>query len=160
MMVTSTRGRGGIRTRSEVNNGSNWGSKSGNSGGSIASGYKGCNTTFANKVNSFKTLVSQTQGSTSNKWGRPTPTTLNTFANWINKGAIIQTVSPIQVAKWAKSKNKTFTTTTGTPTSCKNVLCAKFGKSAIKAVCRTKTGAFMVATAPTVSGKTFCFPKC
>lgn len=159
-MATSTRERGGIRTRSQFSESSSWGSTSGKSGGSIASGYKGCNTTFANKVNSFKTLVSQTQGSTSNKWGRPTPTTLNTFANWINKGAIIQTVSPVQVAKWAKSKNKTFKTTTGTPTSCKNVLCAKFGKSTIKAVCRTKTGSFMVATAPKVSGKSFCFPKC
>ena len=46
------------------------------------------------------------------------------------------------------------------PTSCKTVLQAKFGKTCIKAVCRNKTGSFLVATMPTVKGKTFNISKC
>ncbi len=89
------------------------------------------------------------------------PTTLNTFANWINKGAIVQTVSAAQVKRWARTTGKTYNTYTGTPspTWCKNVLWKKFGKNTIKMVAHTKTGSFMVATTPTVQGKAFCFPK-
>ena len=41
----------------------------------------------------------------------------------------------------------------------KNILSAKFGKTTIKAVARTKTGSFMVATSPTCKGRSFSFPK-
>ena len=68
-------------------------------------------------------------------------------------------VTAAQVARWAKTTNKNFNTRTPTPTACKNVLCAKFGKNNIKAVARTKSGSFMVATPPGVHGKCFCFPK-
>lgn len=124
---------------------------------STPSGYKGCSTTFARMIQSYKTLFTQTTGQA--KFTRPTPTTLNTFANWVNKGAVVQTVTTAQVARWAKTTSKSFSARSATPNSCKNVLCAKFGKDTIKAVCRSKTGSFMVATSPTVSGRTFCFPK-
>lgn len=122
-----------------------------------SSAHRTCSRTFANKIQSFKTLFNQTTGTA--KGSRPSPTTLNTFANWVNKGAVIQTVTCAQVARWAKTTNKNFSTKTATPSTCKNVLCAKFGKSAIKAVAKSKTGSFMVATSPTVGGRTFCFPK-
>lgn len=160
-MATNARGRSGSSYFGGHSTQSSWGSASktkecGSSMGT-ASGYKSCQTTFANKVQSFKMLMSQTTGSA--KCGRPTPTTLNSFANWINKGAVVQTCTKAQVSRWAKSKNKSFNTRDASPTTCKNVLSAKFGKSTIKAVCCTKTGSFMVVTAPTCKGKKFCFPK-
>ncbi len=115
-----------------------------------------CNT-FACKIDSFKTLYSQAQGP--NTPHRPTPAVLNSFANWINKGAVIQTCTPQQVARWARSTNKNFNPRTPSTAACKNVLGAKFGKSTIKAVARTKNGHFMVATSPTSKGRPFCFPS-
>lgn len=177
-MKTSGRGRSGSRSLAGSGNSSFFGrhTASGSAGrtssataggtgrklksGSEAttpSGYKGCSTSFAGKIQSYKTLFTQTTGQA--KFTRPTPTTLNTFANWVNKGAIVQTVTTAQVARWAKTTSKTFSSRSATPTSCKNVLCAKFGKTTIKAVCRNKSGSFMVATSPTISGRTFCFPK-
>jgi len=68
---------------------------------------------FQNKIQSFKMLQNQTTGPA--KAGRPSPSTLNTFANWVNKGAIIQTVSATQVAKWARATRKNFNTRSATP---------------------------------------------
>lgn len=119
--------------------------------------YKGVCNTIQSKINSFKTLYSQTKGP--GKFACPSPMTLNSFTNWVNKGAVIQTCSPTQVARWAKSANKNFNTSDPNPTSCKNILSAKFGKTTIKAVARTKTGSFMVATSPTCNGRSFSFPK-
>ena len=102
-------------------------------------------------------LMNQTTGSA--KCSRPTPTTLNSFANWINKGAVVQTCTKAQVSRWAKSENKNWKSRSASPTSCKTVLSAKFGKSTIKAVFCTKTGSFMVVTSPTCNGKKVCFPK-
>ncbi len=177
-MPTTIKGRGGTRTRSNYGNYSGDTYGSGNTGWNTtgntrknsvrkttkritstgcASGYKGCWTNFERKINSYKTLWNQTKGNAT--CVRPTPTTLNSFANWINKGAIIQTCTSAQVSRWARSKNKNFNTHNPTPTACKNVLTAKFGKTTIKAVARTKSGSFMVATMPTWKGKSFCFPR-
>jgi len=123
----------------------------------VAPSYKGVCTTFAGKVDSFKTLVNQTKGPA--RCPRPSPATLNSFANWINKGAIVQTCSTAQVAKWARAANKNFNTRTKSVTSCKNILQKKFGKTTIKAVACTKSGSFIVATSPTCKGRNFCFPK-
>jgi hypothetical protein len=125
------------------------------SAGSTA--YKSCCNTFERKIQSYKTLCTQAQ-STSGSYNRPTPGTLNTFANWINKGAIVQTCSPAQVARWARAANKSFNPHNPTPTACKTVLTKKFGRSTIKAVARCANGSFMVATTPTVNGRTFNFP--
>lgn len=157
-METNVRGKSGSGSRTN----SSWGRNSMqmNQPGSMTNmpaGYKGCCNSFARKIQSFQALVAQTKGAA--KFSRPSPTQLNSFANWINKGAIIQTVSSAQVARWAKSTSKNYSTKSPSPTSCKTVLCAKFGKNTIKAVCRTKSGSFMVATSPTVSGRTFNFPK-
>lgn len=175
-MATSTRGRGTSRNYSFF--GSNWsGSSTGSLGGrntgsgkrsktkrnstgamGSATGYKNVCNTFQNKIASYRTLMDQTKG-TAGKFPRPTPSVLNSFANWINKGAIVQVVSPTQVARWAKSTKFNFNPQSASPTTCKNVLCAKYGKATIKAVCRSKTGKFIVATAPTVKGRSFSFPR-
>jgi len=123
----------------------------------VPAGYKSVNNCFQSKISSFKTLVNQTCGAA--KYDRPKPAVLNSFSNWINKGAIVQTCTPAQIARWAKHASKNFNVRNCTPTTCKNVLTAKFGKNAIKAVARTKSGSFMVATSPTVNGRSFCFPK-
>ena len=119
--------------------------------------YKGVCDNFTWKINSFRTLFNQARGPA--KYTRPTPATLNTFANWVNKGNIIQICTPNQVAKWARTTNVNFNPRTGNPTTCRNVLYKKFGKNTIKAVARTKTGGYMVVTTPTWKGRPFCFPK-
>jgi len=126
--------------------------------GAIPRGYKNVNQSFEGKINSFKTLCTQTCGTA--KYDRPTTAVLNSFAKWINKGAVVQTVTCAQLSKWAQVNNKTFNTRNPTTAACKNVLTAKFGKTPIKACARMKTGAFMVATSPTVKGKNFKFPTC
>ena len=177
-MATNARGRGGYRspstsTRSSYFSGKasntgwnrtgNWGKQSHTWKGKSATAsavpieYKTCYNDFWTKINSYRTLCNQTRGPA--KYGRPTPATLNTFANWVNKGAVIQTVSPAQVWRWARTTNKPFNPNTRNTTACKTVLFAKFGKNTIKAVARTKTGTFMVATSPTVNGRPFWFPK-
>lgn len=128
------------------------------SGSTPTGAYKNCCNTFERKIQSYKTLCAQAQ-STSGSYNRPTPGTLNTFANWINKGAVIQTCSPAQVARWARTTNKNFNPRNPSPTACKSVLTSKFGRSAIKAVARCANGSFMVVTTPTVNGRNFCFPS-
>lgn len=173
-MATRVRGHAGSGTRSTFGNSSVYSGRSGNFGWhgastankgpktkstpfvAVPSAWKGCSNTLWNKINSFKTLYNQTKGPA--KYGRPSTTTLNTFTNWINKGAIIQTVSCAQVARWSKFTKKSFNSRTPTPMACKTVLCAKFGKSSIKAVARTKSGSFMVVTSPMAKGRPFCFP--
>jgi len=125
--------------------------------GNVPAPYRMVCNSFANKIASFKTLVNQTQGPA--KFGRPTPATLNSFANWINKGAIVQTCTPAQVARWARNTNCSFNPRSATTSTCRTVLNAKFGKNCIKAVARTKNGQFMVCTSPTCNGRPFCFPS-
>ncbi len=177
-MATNVRGRSGVRTRSTHGGYQSGTTRTGNmnfggtstssqgmgtrtkgsiTGRNVPVAWKSCSDSFINKMNSYKMLYNQTMGPA--KHQRPSPTTLNTFANWVGKGAVIQTVSAAQVNRWAKTTSKNFNTRTSTPNACKTVLCAKFGKTTIKAVARSKSGSFMVATAPTVKGKCFCFPK-
>ncbi len=130
--------------------------KSGTTGGLTA--YKSCCNKFEQKIQSYKTLCHQAQ-STTGAYNRPTPGTLNTFANWINKGAVVQTCSPAQVARWARTTNKNFNPRNPSPTACKSILTSKFGRSTIKAVARCSNGSFLVATTPTINGRTFNFPS-
>ncbi len=123
----------------------------------VPSKYKTVYDTFNTKINSYRTLYNQTRGPA--KYSRPTPATLNTFANWINKGAVVQTCTRAQLMRWARMAHKNFNPQSCTTAACKNVLDAKFGKNTIKAVARTKSGSYMVATSPTWKGKTFNFPK-
>ena len=168
-MVTSMRGRSGSRTSfARTDYTTNWDKtgpgykrpgKATHPAGAAAvpPPYRTVYHTFQSKINSYKTLYNQTRGPA--KYDRPTPTVLSSFANWINKGAIVQICTAAQVGRWARSTNKNFNPRNPTPASCKNVLGAKFGKSNIKAVARTKSGSFMVATTPLVGGRTFWFPK-
>ena len=165
-MATSIRGRSGSRSNyGEVGYSANWGKpemghkRTGKTGTTtmVPAPYRTVFNTFQCKINSYKTLYNQTRGPA--KYSRPTPTVLNTFANWINKGAIIQTCTKAQVGRWARTTKKHFDPRNATPMHCKNVLGAKFGKSNIKAVACTKSGSFMVVTTPTVGGRTFWFPK-
>ncbi len=123
----------------------------------IPAAYKSVSNSFQGKINSYKTLFNQTWGQA--KHARPSTAVLNNFSNWVNKGAVVQTCTCAQVSRWANATNKTFTSRNATPAACKNVLNAKFGKNTIKAVARTKTGGFMVATSPVVRGRVFNFPK-
>ena len=120
-----------------------------------ATGYQTYANQFATKVDSWRTLYNQTRGPA--KYNRPTTATLNNFANFVNKGAIIHTVSPAKMARWAKTWNKTFNPTN--LTSCKNFLFHKYGKTTIKAVNWAKNGYFMIATTPTYKGKPFNWPQ-
>lgn len=123
--------------------------KSTRSGGSSYMNLKNC---FQQKINSYRTLVSQTQGASGA--GRPSPATLNSFANWINKGCVIHKVSSAQISRWSPSGKKC-----STPSTAKTILYSKFGKSPIKAVCKSKGGSFLVATTPTYRGRSFKFPR-
>ena len=164
-MATPTRGRGTTASRPRsgwYRTGTKHGRFTGSTTGKTAgkrpvSGYVQYHNLFTGKINSFKTLCNQTWGPA--KCPRPTAATLNSFANWVNKGAVVQTVTCAQVAKWARTTNKNFNTKSASITGCKNVLSTKFGKTTIKVVARTKSGSFMVATAPTCKGKPFSFPQ-
>ena len=165
-MVTSMRGRSGSRSNyGEVGYSANWGKpemghkRTGKTGTTtmVPAPYRTVFNTFQCKINSYKTLYNQTRGPA--KYTRPTPAILNTFANWINKGAVVQTVTRTQVAKWARNTKWNFSPSNPNTTACKNVLATKFGKQTIKAVARTKSGSFMVATSPTWKGKPFMFSR-
>ncbi len=129
-----------------------WKSKSSVSNKCPVPGYKNVWSSFGQKIESYKTLFAQTTGAA--KFHRPTPTTLNSFAKWVDKGAVVHKISPTQIKRWSKV-NKTFTS----PASAKIVLQKCFGKGVIKAVTGEKSGAFLVATAPIWKGKKFSFPR-
>lgn len=112
------------------------------------------------KLNSYRTLYAQTQGRA--PYGRPTPTVLNSFTKWIDKGAILHRVSPTQIYRWAKTckKWKYSTSKFDTPTAAKNVLKTKYGTTFIKGVTKDKQGWFLVATPPMWHGRPFNkFPR-
>jgi len=168
MMATNVRGRSGTRSNRGNYGYGNWGTtgrktntgtrtrnRTGNWTGPPQ--YKGVWNDFNGKITSYRTLVNQTRGPA--RYARPTPQILNTFGNWVNKGAVIQTCTPAQVARWARNCHVNFNTRNPSLTACKNVLHKKYGKSVIKAVARTKSGSFMVATSPTWKGKNFYFSK-
>jgi hypothetical protein len=119
--------------------------------------YRTVGNSLAKKIDSFKMLYAQTQGRA--KYARPSPSTLNSFANWIGKGAVVHLVSAAQLARWARSRNVKLNARNPSAATCKSILCSKFGKSFIKAVARTKTGSFMVATSATWNGRQFTFPR-
>ena len=174
-MATHVRGRSGYRTRSRTSRypvGTdypgfvNWNRTNpkcttnrsrGTTTWNVPHDWKGCSDSLVRKINAYRTLYNQTKGPA--RFDRPTPATINNFAQWISKGANIQTVTAAQVSRWARNTRKNFSTRTANPTTCKNVLWAKFGRNTIKAVARTKSGSFMVVTAPVVNGKPFHFPK-
>lgn len=119
--------------------------------GTTGGGYRNLQNQLQQKIQSLRVLYSQTQGSGGYK---PAPGTLNTFANWINRGAVLHTVSPAQLTRWSNNHRPCTS-----PTTAKTVLCQKFGRGPIKAVCKSKTGSFIVATAPTFKGRSFRFPN-
>ena len=126
-------------------------------GTNFAPGYSHVAGSFQNKINSFKTLVSQAKGPAS--YGRPSTTTLNSFANWVNKGANIFTVTTAQLTRWAgKGKAQNQYNNFASINSCKNFLSTKFGRTTIKAVARSKNGSWIIAAAPTVKGRPFQMP--
>ena len=118
----------------------------------MAPGYKSVCEGFTRKIASYKTLCGQAMGAA--KATRPSPTTLNSFAKWIEKGAVIRKVTGTQVKRWAKATRQV-----KSAASAKTMLCKRFGKSVIKAVTMEKSGAFLVACSPTVKGRVFNFPR-
>ncbi len=157
-MATNYTGRSGSRFgNTTTRTTGTWGNKTKKTV-AIPSSHRTVSKSFQNKIDSYKMLYKQTCGTA--KHHRPSPTVLNTFANWINKGAVVQNVTCAQVAKWARADKKNFNSRNPTVASCKNVLSSRFGKTTIKCCARTKTGGFMIATSPTWKGKAFTFPKC
>ncbi|MBU0719429.1 MAG: hypothetical protein KJ749_14370 [Planctomycetes bacterium] len=162
-MTTNTRGRSGWGTRSTWNKGTTGGKRTTGTGTykgttmNVPPKYKGVYDCFNWKISSYRTLWNQARGPA--KYTRPTPATLNTFATWVDKGAMIQVCSRNQLAKWARTTKVNYNPQSATTTTCRNVLNKKFGRNTIKAVARTKTGSYMVATTPTWKGKPFQFPK-
>ena len=148
----SRRGWGRTSSSSRSSTGRKTGSYGTSKAAAVAPGYRQVNNTFACKVQSFKTLFEQTKGAASKT--RPTPATLKSFTNWINKGANVYRVTNTQIKKWCSP-----TRTCNTNASVKNALCGRFGKSTIKAVCSAKSGGYIVVTAPTWKGKSFKFPS-
>lgn len=123
---------------------------------SCAPGYSGVYNNFQTKMNSYRTLANQTRGTSSGS--RPSPATLKSFGNWIEKGANIHTISTAQLKRWCGKTNSN-KWNWNSPTSTKNFLWSKFGKGCIKAVAKGKTGSFIVATASNWKGKSFNFPN-
>ena len=119
-----------------------------------ATGYSTSYRNCEQKIQSWRTVYNQTWGPA--KFQRPSPTTLRTFTNWINKGANVYTVTPTQLNKWAGASSKNYDWTK--PTQCKSFLTKKYGKTTIKAVARSKNGSYMVACTPP-KGKQFNFPR-
>ncbi|MCH7720743.1 MAG: hypothetical protein IH988_07100 [Planctomycetes bacterium] len=166
-MATGTKRTGGTRA-SKFSGGSNrWENKSwrnastatsttgtnATGGGlSCAPGYRNVFNDFGNKITGYRMLTSQMTGPASFK--RPTAATLNSFAKWIDKGAIVNKITSAQICKWTNT-NKKF----ASAATVKNVLCGKWGKTMIKAVVCDKAGNFLVATNPTFKGKSFKFPR-
>ena len=136
--------------------GSTWGSGKGKTTGytkttGAARGYNQIYDTFETRYRSYRMLWDQTRGTC--KGNRPSPATLKTFANWINKGANVWKVTNTQINKWCHTK-QTFKSCA----TAKTALCGKFGKGTIKAITWNKTGGYLVATAPIYQGKPFKFP--
>ncbi len=136
-----------------------WGSRSTSKKSASAStarrpapGYSSFCSQMDNKIASYKKLWSQATGPA--RAARPTPSTLNSFAKWIEKGAVVHKVSAAQVKRWSKSTQQVTTAAT-----CKNALGRCFGKSTIKAVTKDKAGQFLVACSPVAKGKRFSFPR-
>lgn len=109
--------------------------------------YSNVRSTFQTKMSSYKVLCNQTTGASAKH--RATPTQLNSFSKWIEKGATIQNVTPTQLNRWAGKQHD------WTVSSAKTQLTSKYGKTYIKAVTWNKAGGFIVATSSTRAGKTF-----
>lgn len=118
----------------------------------VVPGYAQVGNQFEQKIASYRTLFNQAKGPA--KFSRPAPATLASFANWIDKGAVVQRVSAAQCTRWS---------TTGRPcrtaAAAKAALTSKFGRTTIKAVLKDKSGGFLVATAPQYKGRKFTFPR-
>ena len=112
--------------------------------------YGPVRTNLQNKINAYRTLYAQCNVTGPYK---PSPTTINKFANYVNKGYMLHKISGTQIAKWDKKHNPSWTITWAT-----KCLKAKYG-AAIKALFPTGNGrTYMVATSPTWKGKPFKFP--
>jgi hypothetical protein len=118
----------------------------------VVPGYAQVGNQFEQKIASYRTLFNQAKGPA--KFQRPAPATLSSFANWIDKGAVVQRVSAAQCTRWS---------TTGRPcrtaAAAKAALTSKFGRTTIKAVMKDKSGGFLVATSPQHKGRKFSFPR-
>ena len=66
--------------------------------------YASVRANLQKKANFFKTLANQTTGPASSH--RPSPSQLNSFSKWVEKGAVIQNVSQNQLNRWAGSASK------------------------------------------------------
>ncbi len=139
-MPTSSRRsrRGWSRSRSRASRRSGGASKT----------YASARQQFEQKIRSFQALKSQTSGAGS---ARPTPATLQKFANVVNKGGIIRQASTPAIQRASGGKKSC-----NTASSAYKALRSKYG-AAIKAVAPAKGGKWLIAAAPTWKGRPFKF---
>jgi hypothetical protein len=107
--------------------------------------YTSIRSQFQNKMNFYKTLCAQTTSGAAKN--RPTPAQLNSISKWIDKGAVLKSVTNTQLNRWAGTNRN------WTPNAAKSTLASKWGKSCVKAVAYNKSGGFIVATTSTQKGK-------
>jgi hypothetical protein len=136
-------------------------SRSGGYGRSYSSRIKsgmssGSFTTIRNelecKINALQCLYATTK-SPNARWS-PSPAQISKFANLVNKGANIHKVTGRQIAKWSKSYSNVTT-----PTTAMKALKYRFGAAVKGVTFGPSSGNFLVATASTIKGKPFKFPK-
>ena len=107
------------------------------------------------QIRSFQVLKAQTEGRATS--ARPSASTLNRWTNLVAKGAIVHVLAGSRIARFTRQPKSQ---PCASATSCQRALQRKYGKAAIKGVVQSKTGQFLVATAPKQSnGQPFSFPR-
>jgi len=149
---TRSASSGTSRTRSAASSGSRTGaSQATRSTRTSGSTYTTVRNQLDKQIDSLRTLKAQTQGPAGK--GRPTPATINKFANVVTGGGIVRqaTTQAIQrTARWTKPCNSA--------TTALKALRSKFGAT-IKAVAPSKNGGWLIAASPTWKGRPFSFGR-
>ncbi len=129
--------------------------RSGASKATQATNYSPIRKQIEQKIRSFQLLKAQTEGRATST--SPSASTLNRWANLVAKGAIVHELAGSRIARLTRQpKSKPC----ASATSCQRALQRRYGKAAIKGVVQSKTGQFLVATAPKQSnGQPFSFPR-
>ncbi len=122
---------------------------------SQATNYSPIRKQIEQQIRSFQVLKAQTEGRATS--ARPSASTLNRWANLIAKGAIVHVLAGSRIARLTRQPKSQ--PCISAP-ACQRALQRKYGKATIKGVVQSKTGQFLVATAPKKSnGRPFSFPR-
>ena len=120
-----------------------------------ATSYSPIRKQIEQKIRSFQVLKAQTEGRATS--ASPSASTLNRWANLVAKGAIVHVLAGSRIARLTRQPKSQ---PCSSAMSCQRALQRKYGKTAIKSVVQSKTGQFLVATAPKQNnGRPFSFPR-